>query len=174
MSIDLCGKKTYDFNECIEKTKKYIESANTLIKDFFGAEEIKKSDLRNDINGTDFLVTNKNGLHQTVDVKYMHNLSYDANKILIEIKHINLDGSLRRHGWTFEQSKNTDWIVYYFAMDNKIRVIPFLLLRKISVLKIDEWKKKYNVGNVKNKNYITKVIYISIDDYINGEREILL
>jgi len=168
-------KPVYKFDECNKGNEPYKEKANTLIKEFFGAEEITPANnAQADYNGTDFVITNSKGLRQTIDVKYMNTPLYEENKIIIEVDHINIDGTFRRLGWSFQQDKNTDWIVYYFRKANKIRVIPFLLLRKICIIKKDLWITKYTTGGARNPGYTTRCIFLPVSEYIDAEKEILI
>jgi hypothetical protein len=118
--------------------------------------------------GTDYIATNESGFKARIDAKSHKNKEDDGTKILIEYF-----SNFENHklGWTFDKTKNTEYILYYFENVNKWYFVDFPTLVNTAMINWRKWSYLgKGFGRAKNIGYTTVFNRIPLElffeDYI--------
>ena len=120
--------------------------AQILIANIPAALAVQKASNEHDRQGTDYWITRKNGGPLSVDVKVrLTDFAYKCGKnqaddLALEYWSVQ---EARVVGWTLDQRKMTDYIMWYWADSGRWCLMPFPLLSAVFAQNVTEWVGEY-------------------------------
>jgi len=164
--------KVYDFDIMLQRSKRErakqdLAALLDLIPGAVSARETE--DIERDKKGIDYIVTLRSGADIYIDAKQTlkperHTWRYGEPELLIEV-YSALE--TQKAGWTLDESKVTDYILYSFCPEDTQRrfLVPFQLLRMAARKYIHKWLE-YKRREVKTKSrgrgWTTVVTYVPV------------
>jgi hypothetical protein len=142
----------YDFAErlemsqgiCAEKSIEFI-----LLKNIPGATRVERAEKRDDRNGTDYWVHHSRGKPYSVDVKNREE-DYSmkpgrnaADDLALETWSV---VEARSVGWTRNESKMTDYILWYWQDSGRWCLVPFAMLCGVFQEFWRQWRKEFQTN----------------------------
>lgn len=120
--------------------------ATILIEHIPQAVHARPAHNSNDRRGTDWWVEMSNGQHLAIDVKtraedYLRKFGQDD--IALETWSVK---ELRKAGWTLDQTKRTDYVLFLWLDTGRWALIPFVYLQGVFRKHQGEWTQKYQVA----------------------------
>jgi len=130
-----------------------------------GASRIVRATKEEDKNGTDYWIHREHRLPSvSVDVKHRTVCpieKWGSNDACIETCSVYKNGKREKIGWTLDETKRTDLVVYTWPASNGRRywIAPFPLLCKAAQQNWKEWRREYGEYPANNHGYQTFSIY---------------
>ena len=148
---DFFGPGVFDFegrlalSEGIEKTH---DLKKILLENIPGAIEIIKASSIEDINGTDYWVVLENGQKISIDKKIRNEDWSVKEKGSQDDLALETWSNVERSkiGWTRDQKKRTDYIIWVWKDTGRWCLIPFRMLCQIFEEKWQEWGTIYKIS----------------------------
>ena len=120
------------------------EIKSILLQNISGAVAVYPAHACNDRRGTDFWVENQRGDHLSVDAKVraedwaakpepMDDLALETWSV-VEAKKV---------GWTRDDTKRTDYVVWYWTDTGRWCLVPFPMLCKVFQKHWEQWAQRY-------------------------------
>ena len=139
-----------------------MDRCKVFCLDYFNGKSVSVATVAEDIAGTDlWLYTGINKI--SIDVKISHVTWW--NLVLLEYEHTYTDG-VKKAGWTMQNDKRTDYIVYYYTRSNNFIVFPFQILKRIYKNNIEEIKRMCKDEEGGFKNYYVKNSYFETENHL--------
>lgn len=164
---------THDFHTSLARSQGYDELAAECMARYFGnafAGYAKNDDIELDKRGVDAIVTLTNGKRLYLDLKVDH---YDTDQFTLELWSNTERGKL---GWTCDNTKLTDLVVYIKAARNTTYVFPFLQLqhfmRQQCALEPQRLMQRMKV--VRNTNYSTTIVLYRTQELLSALGSVVL
>lgn len=139
----------YDFNEQLRYSSGVCHNATVdaiLLREIPGDVEIRKADLKHDKKGTDWWVIRKCGRPLSVDAK-VRRIDYAAlpptnreDDLALETFSVVESNVV---GWTRDESKQTDYILWLWTDTGRWCLVPFVMLCSVFCRKWQDWKMQY-------------------------------
>jgi len=130
-----------------EGTQVYGGIHKLLLEHIPGAERIEKARKEDDKKGTDYWVYRKKVERPlSVDVKSRRDdpiLAFGEDDLALEIWSV---VEAKKIGWTLDESKETDFILWFFRPTKRFVLVPFLQLLAVTTEHMPAWEKKYKVS----------------------------
>lgn len=141
----------YSFSERLQfsRGKREQTDIETLMKMIVGAVNVEKTDEKSDRAGIDYIVTLRGGAQIMIDAKAREKgiKKYWQNgpEVALEIWS-NVDRKVT--GWTLDESKNTDLILFTFDKEDcsECWLVSFQLLRIAFRNNITRWRGMYRTA----------------------------
>lgn len=119
---------------------------------------VRKTDVKTDKQGVDYIVTLKDGSRFTVDAKTRQKgakrwWKQEEPELALEKYSV---VELKKVGWLFKDSTvHPDYILYTFDKtdSDKFYLVPYMLLRKAAFRQWKHWEKQYGVKKQPNESY---------------------
>jgi hypothetical protein len=136
-----------------EGTQVYGGIHKILLEHIPGAERIEKAGKEDDKRGTDYWVYRK-GIARplSVDVKSRRDdpiHSFGQDDLALEKWSV---VELEKVGWTVDDSKETDFILWFFRPTKRFVLLPFLQLLAVTKEHMPTWEKEWKVGRQSSDN----------------------
>ena len=170
---------TYDFQEQLAFSHGIDCHAGImrhLIDSVAGASRMVKATENEDRSGTDYWIERRNGRSLSVDFKHrsfcpIERFGPEYDDVCIETCSVFrgpnrppfVEGQRVKVGWTLNEMKRTDFIVYTWpASDGKRRfwVVPFPQLCRTAQKHADDWASRYHERSTPNPGYWTLNVYV--------------
>lgn len=168
--------KEYDIKQQDRTNAIYDEVLPEVLKKIFtGSTEVIKAKMRDDRKGTDFWVgyvnreTGQNGrpaIRVDIKIQYkdpMVKFGKSGHTLPLEIWS-NIER--KKVGWTLDQSKHTDYVVWWFQPTGRTVTMPFPMLVNVFNKFCDEWLDKFpattqktNKGNI---SWHSQVVHVPV------------
>lgn len=151
-----------NFSEGVELNQNILRHIYEMIP---GAIDLERADKRDDKNGTDYWIRREHGLpNVSIDMKnreFCPIERFNRDDACIETCSVFQNGERRKIGWSLDESKRTDLIVYTWPNPKGRRfwIVWFPLLCQAARLNWEEWKKKFPERPAPNDGYQTLSIY---------------
>jgi hypothetical protein len=148
--------KNGTFKDKFDFAAKKQEQDILLIKSLFpDLDQVQTCSDYQDRKGGDYAGINEEGLHEYIDIKRREPGSSKYWKrgpeVAIELESVVTGGKYNipegRIGWTLDDKKQTDWIIYAFdPSDSPLTFhVPFQVLKDTVKEHLEEWKTKHRV-----------------------------
>jgi len=157
---------TFNFNERLNKSNDSSiqeEIKEILMAIFPYAIDIQKADLQADIKGTDYWVRFKYRKVVSIDVKVRDTdplEMWGKNDLALETFS---DKERETVGWTRDEKKNTDYVLWYFSKTKRYVILPYLLLQSIFVKNWENWKEQYKNDTQDSSEWKSECIFVPLD-----------
>jgi hypothetical protein len=121
-----------------------------LLEHIPGAERVERAKEEDDKKGTDYWVYRK-GVKKPVgiDVKIRSIdpiMQYSMDDLALEIWSVIDRNDNNKIGWTLDNSKETDFILWFFEPTKRFVLLPFLHLLAVTTEHMPMWEKTYKVS----------------------------
>lgn len=141
----------YSFSERLQfsRGKREQTDIETLMNMIAGAVSVEKTDEKTDRAGVDYIVTLRGGAQIMIDAKAREGGIKKYWKYGPEVAlEIWSDIDRKTTGWTLNESKNTDLILFTFDKDDSPEcwLVSFQLLRIAFRNNIMRWKGEYKIA----------------------------
>jgi len=163
---------TYDFKERLAFSRGIRESADidTLIKMIPNASKITKTDEATDKSGADYRVDLRGGGIVFIDAKarsagaskyWKHGPEVALEKWSVKPRPTNPIGKV---GWTLNNAKNTDLILFTFAPNDcrYVWLVSFHLLHVAFVKNLDSWASEYRAATQSSGKWESECLFVPI------------
>lgn len=180
---------TYDFDERLDFSMgaRKASDADTIMALLDGCQSVKANDTEGDDKGIDFIATLRGGSLVNIDVKtrepgcsrYWRN-KLNEPELAIEKWSVMPGGEYdikphrARAGWTIDESKKTDMILYTFhPSDSTIAfLLPFQSLRMASRRMLVHWLKRFKVDVQRSSRggskWQSQAVFVPASEVINA------
>lgn len=143
------------FDDRLRMSNGHLKSSGVdeiLLKTLPGARQVIKACSENDRNGVDFWVERTNTTLVAVDVK-VRELDYCAltgeDDLALETWSVI---EKQKIGWTRDETKRCDYILWIWIDTGRYCLIPFALLCAVMQNKWESWKRQYKVFEQRTKD----------------------
>ncbi|GAJ13851.1 unnamed protein product, partial [marine sediment metagenome] len=149
--------KQYGFKERIGFSRGVSETGNIeeiLLDNIPGAFSISRATPEEDRHGTDFWVDRTNTLPKlSIDLKAreIDPLSFAPPKDDLALETYS-NVAKKTKGWTRDEHKRTDYILWFFKPTGRWVLAPFPMLCKVFSEKWIEWREQYQTETQKSSN----------------------
>jgi hypothetical protein len=153
-----------DYNYNIQYIRENIESIEQiLLNNIPAATSIDISKPQDDMNGIDIFVIRKNDMPKLridIKVRAIDPLEqYDSDDVALET-YSNM--ALGKVGWSRDELKHTDYILWFFTPTGRSILMPFPMLCKVFQEFHVEWKNRFRVAHQHNKFYISECVFVPV------------
>lgn len=158
------GPKLNRWKDKLQFSEENIAEDIRLLKKYFNAEKVVKTDIELDIQGIDYLIYLKNGEIKTADVKRRE---YDADKYWGDEPELALelysDVEQEKLGWT-TTPKDVDYIVFIFKTRrfNEMYVFEFYDLYRTFEHNGRHWAEELGIKMQQNDNWWSSAIFVPV------------
>ena len=181
-----CGVNlAYDFKEKLAVSKGFrsVDDKETIRKLLKGCETVETASPELDRIGVDYIATLRRDAKVYIDVKTRergYSKHWKAGpEVAIEMWSVmpggeyNIPTEQARAGWTLDESKVTDMILYIWNQnDSEVAyLLPFQSLRMAARRNIKDWMSKYKVAIQDSKYWESQAVFVPIDDVIRAVTE---
>lgn len=169
--------ETFDFAKQMAMSHGVIGSIpieELLLKQIVGSTGVRKADKADDKQGTDYFVDHIRGVPLSVDIKARKDDpidEYGSDDLALETWSV----VGVKKGWTIDESKRTDYILWLFATTKRYCLVPFHPLRLAAKRFGAKWYAKYKVARQPNHGYVSECMFVprvvvwqAIFDVCNG------
>ncbi len=122
---------------------------------------LKQASDSEDKQGCDFWLLRQRGSPIAIDVKFR---SKDCRQFGSDDLCFELDSG-KVIGWSLDQRKTTDFIVWVWIDSGRAYVAPFAQALCIAAVNADRWRGVYGSRMVSNRSYETEVVFVPITDF---------
>lgn len=144
--------REYEFGEQLRMSQGIQgdkDIAAILMKHIPGAVRVKKANDQDDRNGTDYWVYHERGEPYSVDVKFRSE-DYAAKPEPFAADDLALETwsviEKRVIGWTRNQSKMTDYVLWFWKDTGRWCLIPFAMLCAVFEERWEAWSREFRVA----------------------------
>lgn len=160
--------KTFDFHQ--QKAMSERPAIDAAVRKAIRAQfpdvlAIHKAHLENDKRGIDYWLEFAGGKMETLDVKVRQkdfSLRGDKDNICLELTS---DEGRGKPGWTLDEAKLTDWVLFYWEDSGRAEIYPARMVRGALQAKRTEWEAtKKTAGQVTRtdvRDYMSRSIFVS-------------
>lgn len=120
----------------------------------------KKADIKDDKNGVDYWITTNKGNIKGIDLK-IRDKDFGNEDVALEI-YSNIEK--QTIGWTIDDKKITDYIIWYWCDTKRLLIIDYKQLRILAKEKIDHWEDKYFTAEQRNHGYTSLCVFVPIKE----------
>lgn len=163
---------TFDFHQqkVMSERPEIKKAVYSALKGYFPELlQIHHAHLENDKRGIDFFLEFPHGKIETLDVKIRkadYALRGDVDNVCIELTS-NMEAA--RIGWTFDDSKLTDWVLFYWEESERHSLHHFRQLRAVAAVNETDWRKRKKTARQKTQStqggsYTSESLFISDRD----------
>jgi hypothetical protein len=140
------GTRTTDFQTMLATSAEELDDpavVEILMSKFPGAVTVERSDVGDDKGGTDVWVYRDSARPISIDLKRR---DYDALKhkgvddLALEIWSNVAKGYV---GWTLDESKGTDYVLWYFTETGRHVILPFPPLCSVFLANLVKWQVEF-------------------------------
>lgn len=125
--------------------------SSVLLGNIPGSKAVTKSSERDDRSGTDYWIEHVRGTPISVDLKLRKDdpiEKYKQDDLALETWSVVLgshsrDRNLSAIGWTLDEKKRTDYILWWFKTTKRWVLVPFSQLCHSFRLRKDEWRARF-------------------------------
>jgi hypothetical protein len=116
-----------------------------LLAEIPGAVSVEKAELADDRNGTDYWVNRQNGHALSVDAKVRAQdwTLRGADDLALEVWSV---VERKKLGWTRDQNKQTDYIIWLWADTGRWCLVPFPMLCSVARRMMPKWCQSYKTA----------------------------
>lgn len=118
-----------------------------LLDNIPGSLKANQAHEKNDRNGVDYWVEHASGKHLGVDVKVREkdffNINSKYDDLALETYSVKEKKIL---GWTLNESKRTDYILWYWKDSGRWMLVPFPMLLAVFKKNLNSWVSTYKVS----------------------------
>lgn len=126
-----------------------------IVKDIPGAVNVIKAHALNDRRGVDYWVELGSGKMLSVDCK-IRDRDYGEDDLALETWSVI---EQQKIGWTLDESKMADYIVWFWKDSRRYAVVPFLLLCRVFQERRQQWYNEYK--HAQQKTIMGTAVYHS-------------
>ena len=154
--------------------KQLVMSAGTSITDDVGrlllekipgSQKIIKANTRDDKSGTDYWIEHARGTPISIDVKVRNEDPVQKRgKDDLALETWSVIGT--KIGWTLDETKRTDYILWWFAPTRRWVLVPFMQLQAVFKARRDEWTllyrtfKQRTVGTGSRSGWYSECVFV--------------
>lgn len=163
--------REYAFDERLQMSQGICESKSIeeiLLKNLPGAQHVKRANSEDDRNGTDYWVYHERGEPFSVDVKVRSEdwatkpAPFTADDLALETWSV---VEKQVVGWTRNQSKMTDYVLWFWKPTGRWCLIPFAMLCAVFQDFWESWCKEFKVANQRTprangNSYHSQCVYV--------------
>jgi hypothetical protein len=130
-----------------------------------GALDLKRAPKQDDKNGTDYWLLRTSGLPPvSIDMKnrdFCPIERFGSDDACIEIVSQYMNGFCWKTGWTLDETKRTDLIIYTWphAGGRRFWVVYFPILCQAATLNWQTWRDRFHMKAAHNRDYDTLSIF---------------
>ena len=151
--MELSKPIVYEFDERLAMSQGASENISIekiLLDQIPGALNVNPSHEKNDRNGVDFWVEHESGKHLGIDCKVREEdwALKGFDDIALETFSV-VEKNIK--GWTLNQEKRTDYILWFWKETGRWMLIPFPMLLAAFSKRVTAWSKVYK--KAKQKTY---------------------
>jgi len=161
-----------DWNEKLQFSNKYIPQDIEMIKNYFGAVDVEKTDLELDKAGIDYIAYLKDGAEINVDVKRRNHperyWTHNEPELVLEMFSVREQG---KEGWTLSNASNVDYILYAFD-GYPSYMIPFQQLKRVFQLNGRKWMDEYRPKEQINNGWTSEAIFVPASVVLKAIQEL--
>lgn len=160
--------RTYSFDDKLHNSTSYYKEVQNILSDIFQTQiNLQKSVLKDDKLGIDYWCVLANEQKISLDLK-KRDKDFKKNDVALETLSVVEDNKI---GWTLDDNKKNDYVLWFWEDSNKYFLIPFTPLRIWFSLNFKHWKKQYLCCKQKtmfhNYNYHSECVFVPIDEIIS-------
>lgn len=116
-----------------------------LVQVIPGAVSVTRASERDDRSGTDYWIEHRRGTPVSVDTKIRNEDPVDTRGIDdLALETWSVVG--KKIGWTLDEEKRTDFILWWFTPTKRWVLVPFLQLQAVFKRRESMWRRKYQVS----------------------------
>lgn len=161
-------RERLDFSEGIEIEEDIVIAMRRIIP---GCERIIRANTSEDRQGTDYWAIRKRYTGHpplrwiSFDVKhrsYCPIEKWKSDDACIEYCSVHRNGECQSPGWTIDERKRTDYIVYtwpYGVNGRRYWIVPYHPLNIAAQINLGQWMQIYKTGKADNEGYVTLSVY---------------
>ncbi len=165
----------YDFNQMLEfsKGENQGDDINAIKSLIDGCASVSTSSIELDKIGVDYIATLRRGAEVYVDAKRRQSgcskfWSNGVPELAIEVWSVmpggrfNTPRTQAKIGWTLDEQKVTDMILYTFDLqDSKsVYLFPFQSLRMAARRNLNKWKKQFKVDIQTSGSWQSEAVFV--------------
>lgn len=153
---------TFSFAQQMAMSNGVAESMDieALLKSrIIGALGVRKATTADDKQGTDYFVDHVRGLPLSVDIKARDIdpvVTYKSDDLALETWSV----VGRKPGWSIDETKRTDFILWLFSPTRRFCLVSFPLLRMATKRFGPEWFKTYKHRRQDNYTYQSECMFV--------------
>jgi hypothetical protein len=158
----------YKFQDrlAFSRGKREQSDIETLKSMIYGCASVRKTDIDTDKKGIDYIVTLHSGVEIFIDAKARSpgasKYWKDEPEVALEIWSV-VD---KKVGWTLDQSKQTDFILFTFdpVDTDECWLVSFQLLRTAFSKNCGQWKKEYKLGKQDSGAWQSQCVFVPVSE----------
>lgn len=168
---------TYDFTERLlfSKGARKDSDIETIVSLLDGCVDVKEHHSNGDDKGVDYIATLRRGTQVLIDAKTREagcsRFWSNGPELAIESWSVKPGGKFETHrsnakaGWTVDESKLTDMILYTFSPKDcdTAFLLPFQPLRMAARRNLKDWMGRYKVDTQTSGNWQSEAVFVPAD-----------
>lgn len=176
---------TYDFKEMLDFSigQRSDTDAATIKKLLHGCETVEKNDVNGNDMGVDYIATLRRGTKVLIDAKTRQKgcerFWIGEPELAIEIYSViaggkfNMPKDRAKAGWTLDESKLTDMILYTFdpCDSETVYLLPFQSLRMATAKNYKRWMAIYKVDIQTSGSWQSQAVFVPASVVIEAIKE---
>jgi len=164
-------ERFYDFDERLAWSRGATSTgdvASILLDRIPAATGIRKAKLAEDRQGTDYWVDRDHGLPPlSVDVKTRQSSRHKKNDVALESWSV----FRQKIGWTRDETKRTDYVLFYWADTHQFLLLAFPLLCRTFRQFGQGWRIQYRTAKQSSGDYQSQCIFVPIPVLLDAINE---
>jgi len=140
-----------------------IEAVGTIIRDRIpGCIEIEQANIDNDMSGTDYFIYRHSNEALRLDLKLRQAdfARRGADDLALEIWSVIPNGTTGKVGWTRDETKNSDFILWYWKDTGRFFLVSFPALCSVFSRFWQTWEQRYKTAIQQSKSWQSKCVYV--------------
>ena len=158
----------WDFQTKLEASRQGMTAAPLIQAWLVGCVRVDQAGVADDKNGIDYWATLRNGARVGIDHKLREKGAarywrWGVPELAMEVWSVKpTPGRPGKTGWTLDESKNTDYVLYSFHDEDSdsAYLLPFQLLRLAFRLHCADWLKEYHAKDQDSGGWKSQAIFV--------------
>lgn len=135
--------------------------AAVLVSRIPGCVSVAHAELSDDKNGTDYWANRSDGLPPlSIDLKARRKDWHATHPVEDDLALETWSSINGKVGWTRDQSKRTDYVLFYWADTRRYCLIAFHPLCRMFQRHWEEWRETFRVEQQPNNGYVSECVFV--------------